>query len=542
MKCHDLQHTGKSPYSTAQNPPNVEKWEYETGGWIEDSPIIASDGTIYVTAESLYAINPNGTLKWRYNTVDTIFSAPAISEDNTIYITSYNEYLRAINANGTSRWRFDAQSPLTSSPAIANDGTIFFGAMGPGDTGRIFAINPNGTEKWHYNTGYYVFADPAIGTDGTIYVPSGDSYLYALYPNGTLEWRFQTNGQIHAHPSIAPDGTIYIESFDDFLYAVNPNGTMKWKYNTGFGASSCASIDTDGTIYVGTDKLYAINSNGTTKWTFNLGTDRWIGDSCPAISSDGTIYIGAWIGDDKGGEIIVIDHTGNEIWRKNIAHYHVDSSPCIGSDGTVYIGSSSDTETNFNSNLYAFGLGPLIAHAHGPYQGSMGIPLQFTGTAYGGFPPYTYHWDFGNGNTSSLQNPTNTYSMNGNFTVIFTVTDSTGNQTSDTTTATITYGRPVVTIVRPNHGVYLFNRKILSNINTISIGPITVLVDAYQIPFGISKVEFYVNHHKRATDTTPPYQWTWVFPLFGYDNLLEVTAYDTKGNSTTVWISVQKYL
>ncbi len=48
----------------------------------------------------------------------------------------------------------------------------------------------------------------------------------------------------------------------------------------------------------------------------------------------------------------------------------------------------------------------------------------------------TYVWDFGDGNNSTLENPTHTYLSNGTFTVTFTVTDSCGTNSS-TQTVTI---------------------------------------------------------------------------------------------------------
>jgi len=352
MKCHDLHHTSRSPYSTA-NVTGLEKWRFKADGWVQGGPIIDNDGTIYFGDFHgyLYAIYPDGTLKWKYKTGGSIWSTPAIAEDGTTYVTSYDDFLHAVNYDGTLKWKFSADD-CSSSPAIAQDGTIYFGVMGPGNNGRIFAVNPNGTEKWHYDTSYWIVSDPATGDDGTIYIGSGDSYLYAMNPNGTLKWRFKTGDIVKSHPSIADDGTIYFGSFDGYLYALYPNGTMKWKFNNPGSGNVAAVIAEDGTLYLGGDKLYAIYPNGTLKWSFNLGTKRRISHSSPAISADETIYVGTHVGEGAGGEIIAVNPDGTERWRKLISDAWVDSSPSIGEDGTVYIGSTFVVDRGY---IHAFG-------------------------------------------------------------------------------------------------------------------------------------------------------------------------------------------
>jgi outer membrane protein assembly factor BamB len=188
MKCHDTRHTSQSPFSTANNPM-TEKWQLKTDGWIEDTPVIASDGTIYFGGNYeglpwyLFAISSNGTIKWMFKTGGLIRgSSPALASDGTIYIGSWDDYLYAINPDGTEKWRFPSGGTISTSPAIATDGTIFFGNF----DNKIVALNPDGTEKWHYTTGSDVLSDPAIGTDGTIYAGCWDYYVYALYSNGTL--------------------------------------------------------------------------------------------------------------------------------------------------------------------------------------------------------------------------------------------------------------------------------------------------------------------------------------------------------------------
>lgn len=55
-----------------------------------------------------------------------------------------------------------------------------------------------------------------------------------------------------------------------------------------------------------------------------------------------------------------------------------------------------------------------------------GTTVSFTNTSMGGSPPFTYVWDFGDGNTSTQANPTHTYNSTGPFTACLTITDSNG--------------------------------------------------------------------------------------------------------------------
>ena len=73
------------------------------------------------------------------------------------------------------------------------------------------------------------------------------------------------------------------------------------------------------------------------------------------------------------------------------------------------------------------------ADAHGPYYSLINIPISFSGSATGGIPPYTWFWDFGDGNSSNIKNPKYNYSFSGNYTVTFTIKDSNNNTTGDIT-------------------------------------------------------------------------------------------------------------
>jgi outer membrane protein assembly factor BamB len=525
MYCHDVRHTGQSPYTTV-NTTGVIKWRTTIHGPAYGGPTIDSNGTIYIGSYDLNAVYPNGTLKWKYPVGYSIVCAPAIAEDGTIYFgTIYGDSrLYALYPNGTVKWWYYIGESISSSPAIADDGTIYVGSEGK----EIHAIYPNGTRKWVFNTNNVVLSSPAIGQDDTVYCGCHDTYLYALYPeNGTLKWKYQTGGWIRVSPCIGDDGTIYVVSFDEYLHAVSPNGTMKWKTYLGQAGTS-PTIGLDGTIYCGYRDLYAINpENGSVKWVYDApGT---IEGGTPCSSIDGTIYLGTW----EGGYLIAVNPDGTEQWRKSIGI--TDSPPAIGADGTVYIGSGE----SIAGWLYAFGKGPLWVEANGPYTDYAHTPIQFTGTIYGGVPSYNCFWDFGDGTTSTEQNPEHAYEHHGNYTATFTVTDAEGNSSSDTASVVVDYTLPTVSIVKPTNALYIMNIRLFPLKIPVILGRITVEVEASQEDgFEITQVKIYIDDSLKATLTSEPYAWTWKGFSFGgtLDHDINVCAYDNKGR--TNWTSV----
>lgn len=69
---------------------------------------------------------------------------------------------------------------------------------------------------------------------------------------------------------------------------------------------------------------------------------------------------------------------------------------------------------------------------------SEGEKVQFKSQVAGGFTPYSYQWDFGDGGTSTDMAPTHSYKSAGSYTVSLKVTDNRGNSDTETTKNYIT--------------------------------------------------------------------------------------------------------
>jgi PKD domain-containing protein len=83
---------------------------------------------------------------------------------------------------------------------------------------------------------------------------------------------------------------------------------------------------------------------------------------------------------------------------------------------------------------------PMSVDVGGPYGGEAGDDIEFSGIAYLGMPPYTYEWNFGDGETATGKTSVHSYESAGNYTVTLTVTDDAGSTANDTTLIPITKG------------------------------------------------------------------------------------------------------
>ena len=78
-----------------------------------------------------------------------------------------------------------------------------------------------------------------------------------------------------------------------------------------------------------------------------------------------------------------------------------------------------------------------------PPSGQTGQSISFSASAFGGSPPYTYSWNFGDGSTDVGATPSHAYSSSGIFDVTVAVTDSNSQTASGSQLITVSNPLPV---------------------------------------------------------------------------------------------------
>lgn len=180
--------------------------------------------------------------------------------------------------------------------------------------------------------------------------------------------------------------------------------------------------------------------------------------------------------------------------------------------------------------------GPL-ADANGPYYGYILEEIDFKGFAYGGAEPYTFLWDFGDGNFSNEINPKHTYMGAGFYNISFNVTDSNGYSDVNHTFVFISKREenpPYVEIINPKNWIYVNGNKIIPFFIPLIIGNVTIEANAHD-DSGINFVEFYIDKNLVCKLYSPPYSFEW--NRKGYHEI-EVIAYDLSMNKANCSITL----
>ena len=122
----------------AINPDGTLKWNQTffdgDDNRVLGSTSVSASGILYFLSNfenstgsfgNLYAVNPDGSVKWNYITSPGDYASPVIGSDGSIYV-SLSDGILALNSDGTKKWFYEALG--NGFVSIDKDGTIYFAA------------------------------------------------------------------------------------------------------------------------------------------------------------------------------------------------------------------------------------------------------------------------------------------------------------------------------------------------------------------------------------------------------------------------------
>jgi len=273
-------------------------------------------------------------------------------------------------------------------------------------------------------------------------------------------------------------------------------------YSFTYGATSVANA----TYTYGNEYQFPATFNGAGQWNGNSEPAPW-GTFQTTVSP-----LTASVEFNRVGEVNPLSVAPNGSAGAQFEegpYWFNDSAPgCTGVSAPVYV--KTGAQDRISGALSCGGNPPLSASVV-PSVTSGVIPLTvlFAGSGTGGTSSYSYNWTFGDGTTSTSQNPTHVYSSAGTYAATLTVTDSHG--TTAAAGATIRASPPL--------------RAIASGNPTTGVAPLLV------------------NFTGSESGGTPVYQYSWTFgdggtsavqsPSHTYSSAGDYTATLTVKDSTS---------
>lgn len=275
-------------------------WTLDVGEDLAGGPVVAADGTLYVSTKqgALLALTPDGRERWRVTLPGPAVFAPALNAQGEIYILGANGDLFAVSSAGALLWTVTpaSASPPLSTLVVAADGAAYYamekGLVAVQSSGRIrweaklptysyitASVRLSPDERWLLFEDTLVDADDGVviypstkdmmdmylvGTDGQIYQGLQGEVRQVTVADGALQfasyaqWDLVSSGlgfRVPAYAGIAPDGRIWVLYASTYEYA-----RLAWLDRSGqvlsmndlpdrLGTIALVGFDRDGAAY-----------------------------------------------------------------------------------------------------------------------------------------------------------------------------------------------------------------------------------------------------------------------------------------------------
>ncbi|WP_281415437.1 PKD domain-containing protein [Actinospica durhamensis] len=323
------------------------------------------------------------------------------------------------------------------------------GDNGPTDEGASACTPPTGTSS---------------GSSPYTFIMNGD--FYWMLSSGSGYWKNPADGKVEVLPPDRPGTTIPEELHyneytcsnqslpdstiaNDYINFVNTDGLPAYSYVELFNDHPGTYQDIPGNDTATNNVVNAIENNATYKNnTLIIVTedDTQNGNNGPDHVSNTYRVPLVVIGPSQYVKQHYLSHvaytTSNVIaamerTMENVKSGIIDPNDNLGLNTFPMTTNDQAALGDPLEDFWVQGATPLSAIATGtPATGNAPLSVSFTGSATGGTAPYTYSWAFGDGTTSTTQNPSHTYASAGTYTATLTVTDS--SSPAKTATSTVT--------------------------------------------------------------------------------------------------------
>ena len=372
-----------------------------------------------------------------------------------------------ITVGASENWRQTGTDGCAVGNSGANDlrDIIGFSSRGPVNSG-------GGDGRWKPEI-------VAPGTHVQAGVPqsnyNGSSVCNAFWPSGSTLYGW-SSGTSHSTPALAGGAALVYQDFlNDGLSAPSPAMakavlTNSSEYMTGVGANDTLpsnsqgmglmdlgrAFDSEARILV--DQTVVLSASGashsvsgnvnntgapfrvTLVWTDVPGSTTgapWVNDLNLEVSVGGSTFLGnvfSGANSTTGGSADIRNNTESVFLPAGTSGSFTVTVDAASIAGDGVPGNGDSTDQDFALVIYNGASGPVPPTANFSGTPTTGLaPLTVAFTDASSVSATSFSWSFGDGGTSTLENPTHTYSAVGSYTVSLTVNDAIGSDTESKT-------------------------------------------------------------------------------------------------------------
>ena len=308
------------------------------GGFASYSPIIASDGVIYLNdGYTIYVYDSEGNVLYT-RSPGRIVPGITIYNDTIILATRTDEEIIAYDFFGGQGYGTETNWVSSSLyyPIVGPDGRIYISGYfnnmaNAGNWITVLKYGLWGGNSFSWETAYISskpIATPVFDDDGNMWVATVDGLrAINVYSESNV---FSDNIGINARPVISEANIVYYLGTDNTLYALTGEGYL---WNTTFNGTvgSALAIDNEnGFVYTvnkeGILYKFDTNDNGALSEVYNLGANA----RSIIVDGDSKVYVG-----DENGAVTAFDSEGTLLWSINLGS-SIAGGLAMNKDGIIY--------------------------------------------------------------------------------------------------------------------------------------------------------------------------------------------------------------